>query len=398
MILAHRIRLDPTPQQERYFVKACGAARFAFNWGLAEWEKAYKIEGKKPDGRMIRNRFNAIRRAEFPWTYDVHKDCTMVPFSDLQAAFSNFFQRTRLGQYPLGYPNFKKKGRCNEGFYIAGEDLQPDGRRVRLPKIGWIKTREALRFEGRVISGRVTHRNGQWYLSVQVDVGVSYQRERTGDGVVGVDLGIRNSATLSTGEVIQGPKALKRGRKKLIRLSRRFSRKEKGSENQKKAQLQLSRYHLKIANVRQDHVHKVTTYLCKNHAAVGIEDLVVKNMVRNHCLARAISDEAWGSFRYQMGYKGPLYGTEIVVHDRWFPSSKTCSGCRTEKAELELSERTFRCEVCGLVIDRDLNAALNLEPVLVPGGYRGRNAWGEEGSGREKRPTKPTSKNQESGE
>jgi len=364
VILAHSIRLDPNDKQETYFRRACGTSRWAYNWALAEWKAAYGA-GEKPSGRALKKKLNAIRHTEFPWTYEVHRDCTARPFDDLQAAFQHFFRRVNAGEKP-GFPVFKKKGKCKDSFYVASDKIRFDGERVRLPKIGWIKMREAARFDGKIVGATVSRTADQWRVAVQVDVG-EVRKERTGDGVVGVDLGIKASATLSTGEVVEGPKALKSNLKKLKRLSRRHSRKEKGSSNRRRSAMRLAKLHNRISNVRKDHLHKLSTDLCKKHAAVGIEDLRVKGMVRNHKLARAIVDEGWGELRRQLEYKALLYGTEIVIHDRWFPSSKTCSGCGVVKDALSLSVRTFECGNCGLVLDRDHNAALNLKPKL-PGG------------------------------
>ncbi len=365
MILGHKIRLVPSPEQEAYFQRACGTARFTYNWALAAWKREYEA-GNKPSGRSLKKDFNAIRKAQFPWTYEVHRDCTAGAFDHLQSAFQNFFRALKAGGKP-GYPAFKKKGRSKDSFSIANDKLQLQEGRVRIPLLGWVKMREALRFEGEVLGAVVSRRAGQWTVAIQVEGG-DLKKARVSEGVVGVDLGLRASATLSTGEVITGPKALWRNLKRLRRLSRRHSRKERGSANGRKAALKLSRLHLRIANIRQDHLHKLSTRLVSENQAVGIEDLHVKGMVRNRKLARAISDEGWSEFRRQLEYKAGLYDTQVVVHDRWLPSSKGCSSCGNVKAALSLSERTYSCDVCGLVIDRDHNAALNLKPIELPGG------------------------------
>jgi len=221
---------------------------------------------------------------------------------------------------------------------------------------------EELRFEGKVLGATVSRTADQWHISVQVEIG-EVHKQRIADGVVGVDLGIKATATLSTGEVVQGPKALGNNLKRLRRLSRCHSRKQKGSNNRRKSVMKLARLHNRIANIRSDYVHKLTTRLVSENQAVGIEDLCVKNMVRNHKLARRIVDEAWGQLRWQLTYKAPMYGAEIVVHDRWFPSSKTCSDCGHVLKKLPLSVREWACPTCGVVHDRDVNAAINLKPV-----------------------------------
>lgn len=364
MILAHSIRLDPNDKQETYFRRACGVARWAYNWGLAEWKRAYEA-GEKPNGRALKKKLNIIRHTDFPWTGDVHRDCTARPFDDLQSAFRHFFRRVKAGE-KSGYPKFKKKGRCKDSFYVATDMITFDDARVRIPRIGWIKMREALRFEGKIMGVTVSRTANQWHIAIQVDVGV-VNKERTADGQVGVDLGIKASVTLSTGEVVEGPKALRSNLKRLQRLSRRHSRKVKGSGNRSKSSMQLAKFHLRISNLRKDHLHKLSSRLVRENQAVGIEDLNVAGMVRNRSLARSVVDEGWGELRRQLTYKALTYGTEIVVADRWFPSSKTCSDCGHVKDLLPLSNRIYECDCCGMVIDRDLNAAINLNPKLPAG-------------------------------
>lgn len=361
MILAHYIRLVPNAPQEDYFRRACGTARFVYNEALRRWKAAYEA-GEKPNGRKLKSEFNAEKYERWPWMRGIHRDAHARPFDDLQTAFGHFFRRVRAGATKVGFPQFKKKGKSKDSFYIACDKIRVNGKRVRLPKIGWVKTREALRFEGKILGATVSRTADQWHVSVQVDVG-EVRKERFGDSVVGVDLGIKASATLSSGEVVEGPKALNRNLKRLRRLSRRHSRKQEGSNGRRKSAMRLARLHNRIANIRSDHVHKLVTRLVSENQAVGIEDLAVKNMVRNRRLARQIVDEAWGQFRWQLGYKAPMYGTEIVIHDRWFPSSKTCSDCGHVLEELPLNVRSWMCPMCGVVHDRDVNAAINLKPV-----------------------------------
>jgi len=317
--------------------------------------------GEKPSGVKLVKKFNVIRRSEFPWTYDVHRDCTSRPlFNDLPRAFNNFFRRIKAGQKP-GYPKFKKKGVCKDSFYLANDVFKIKNKRVYIPKLGWVKMRESLRFDGKIVAATVSRRANRWHIAIKVDVD-DYHKTRVSSDVVGVDLGIKSSATLSTGEVIEGPKPLAKNLKRLQRLSRQLSRKQEGSKNREKAKLKLAKLYLKISDIRQDHLHKLSSRLCSENQAIGIEDLNVQGMQANHKLARHISDEGWGELRRQLEYKSEIFDSQLVIHDRWFPSSKTCSSCGNVKKTLTLSTRTYRCSVCGLVIDRDLNAALNLVP------------------------------------
>jgi len=361
MNLAHEIRLRPTRTQEAYFRRACGVARFTYNWALEEWKRQHEA-GDKPSGIALKREFNAIRRSKYPWTYEVHKDCTARPFANVQTAFNNFFRRVKAGasKDEIGFPKYKKRGKCKDSFYVSNDKLKLSGKTVRLPHLGIVRMREALRFDDKVMSATVKRIADGWYLVVQVDVG-DYRRDRTADGQVGVDLGIKASATLSTGEQFDSPKPLRKALKRLQRVSRQHSRKKKGSANRRKATMKLSRLHRRVACVRSDFLHKLTTKLCRENQAIGVEDLAVGNMVKNHHLARCIADEGWGEFRRQLEYKVVIYDDEIVVHDRWYPSSKTCFACGKKKESLSLAERTYTCE-CGWSVDRDVNAALNCLP------------------------------------
>jgi putative transposase len=349
--LSHTIRLVPTVAQEEYFRRACGTARFAYNWALSECNRLYAL-GEKPSGMSLKKVFNSIRAVTFPWTYEVHRDCTSQPFANLQKAFVAFFRKESK------HPRFHRKGR-RDSFYIANDRLSFDDQRVQIPVLGWVRMRENMRFEGKVVSATVRRHASRWMLSVRVDVG-EFHKERKANGEIGVDLGSTTLATLSTGEKIAGPKAFMHGLKKLQRLSRSHSRKVKGSNNRRKAANKLAKHHCRIADIRQNALHDLTTRLCRENQTVTIEDLNVKGMMRNHKLARALSDASFGAFREQMTYKSVIYGTDLRTADRWFPSSKKCSRCGAVKESLGLKERLYICESCGFVIDRDHNAALNL--------------------------------------
>jgi len=362
VILAHSIALDPNRRQAAYFARAAGTARFSYNNALAMWNAAYEADGKIDSGRLQRD-FNATRREEFPWMNDVSSYAYAYPWIQLRKAFSAFFRKTAR------HPKFRAKHRSPESFYVCHREMVFDGKTLRLGpnkfKLGPIRMREELRLKGKVMGATIRRDVDRWFISVQVDVGDGYRRDRVSDNEVGVDLGITTLATISTGERIEGPKPLKRSLKKLQRCSRQHSRKKKGSKNRGKSRLRLARLHRRVRNIRKDALHRLTTKLCRENQAVVIEDLSVKGMMRNRRLARHIADMGWHEFRRQLEYKRLIYGTKLVIADRFFPSSKTCSRCGAVRAELSLSERTYRCE-CGFALDRDLNAARNLANLLVP--------------------------------
>ena len=359
----HVIRLDPTCKQAHAFACACGVARQAFNWGLAEWQRQYKA-GLKPTADKLKKQYNAIKGEQFPWVYDSPKDANQQAFTDLGTDFSNFFSSCkgeRKGKR-VGYPKFKKKG-VHDSFYVSNEkfEVRARGKRgvVRLPVIGDVRMREQLRFQGKILSARVSRQADEWYISIQVetDAGVPWAHKYAS---VGVDLGIKTAVVPSHGKDEDAPKPLKAALAKLRRTNRKLRRRH-GVENHRKTRIARAKLYLRIANVRKDFLHKVTTKIVRENQTVVIEDLNVAGMARNHRLARALSDVGMGMFREFMTYKAPVYGTELVVASRWFPSTKRCSRCGHVNAEMPLSERIFRCEECGYVELRDKNASYNLE-------------------------------------
>lgn len=378
MILTHRIELDPTVKQRKYFAMAAGCARFVWNWALAEWERQYEA-GEKPDWMKLRKQFNAIKYERFAWMKEIHRDSHSQPFSNIGKAYKSWFSGT------AGKPQFKKKDHSRTSFYVANGELGMHGYVVRLPRIGRVRMREQLRFTGKIMSATVSRTADRWFISIAVDIG-DHSNPRTGNEVVGVDLGIKVAATLSTGEQIQSPRPLKTQLAKLRRTGRQLSRKKKGSKNRHKAQMKLAKLHYRISNIRKDFLHKLTTRLCHENQVVAIEDLNVGGMMKNRKLARSICDIGFYEFRRQLEYKSLIYGMQIVAINRFFPSSKTCRTCGLIDDDQTLSDRTFRCDGCGHSEDRDLNAAHNIRSAGLAQTY----ACGPEGSGQSrKRSAKP---------
>lgn len=385
MILAHRLALDPTVTQAQQLARAAGVARFAFNWGLAEWQRQYAA-GEKPSAYALKKRFNAVKRSAFPWASEVTKCAAESAFENLRTAFTNFFRRVKAGR-PPGYPKFKKRG-VHDAFGVANDKFRLEGRRVNLPKIGWVRTREALRFAGKILGGTVSSEAGRWFLSVQVDCG-DIEAVPHGGPVVGVDLGLKTFAMIhdgERGEKIEAPKPLRANLRRLARAQRVQARRKPGSHRRAKARRRVARLHARVRNIRQDFLHKLTTRLAKTTRAVCVEDLCVRGMARRW--GRAIADIGFFEFRRQLEYKARLHGSCCVVVDRFFPSSKTCAACGAIREALALSERVFRCEACGAVADRDANAALNLRTLGLreTGRCEPANARGPEGAGARVRP------------
>jgi putative transposase len=401
MLLCHRIRLAPSAEQRDYFVRAAGTARRVWNWGLAEWLRQREAGGK-PDAMALKKQFNAIKYTDpdwcdadgHPWIKTMHRDSHAQPFEYLGRAWSRYYEQLK-SKLPAHLPRFKRKGRCPDSFYVANDKFRMDGAAIVLPKIGRVLLCESLRFAGKIMGATVQREAGNWFVSIQVELCESEAlRNRSADGLVGVDLGITAAATLSTGEAIAPPRPLKAALRRLRIRSRRASRKFKAakvaagidgalpkgirlpvSKNRGKTTQVLARVHARIAAVRGDFTHKLTTRLCRENQTVVIEDLHVKGMLANDKLARSLSDVGFGSIRKQLEYKAVRYGTQLIVADRWYPSSKLCSNCGFKRATLKLNERTWTCSKCGAHHDRDRNAAINLQRLATGAAeYRSENA------------------------
>ena len=361
---AYRYELDPNNIQRSYLAQHSGVARFAYNWGLARWNEQCRA-GLKPSWMSLSVELNSIKREEFPWMAEVTKWAPGKALGDLGDAFKHFFRRVKNGEKP-GYPRFKKRGHGGS-FYSAGADLRFRERSVRVPRLGWVRMAEAVRFPGRVVSARFTCRAGKWFMSAQIEVDDSwvYPHQCENQAAVGVDLGLKHLSVLSDGQKTPGPKALRFYENRLKRLQRELARRDKGGANWNKTKVKIQKTHEKIADIRRDAIHKLTTGLVRNHRFIGIEDLNVKGMVKNHRLAKSLSDAAFGEFRRQLEYKAVLAGCTVVIADRWFPSSKRCSACGHVLEKLLLSQRQWKCPECSAEHDRDINAAINLKQLAA---------------------------------
>ena len=371
---AVRVALDPSPAQERLLLSHAGAARFAFNAGLAH-VKAGIDAGAKPEWSFysLRKWWNSNKDAlavsddGVIWWGENSKEAYSSGLEALAKGLSNW-SKSRKGARKcrkVGFPKFKTKDRATPRFaYTTGFKLiDGDPKALRLPKVGRVHCMENVAErvgDARVLRMTVSKRAGRWYASLTVERDTPVAVCAPKGGAVGVDLGVKNLATLSDGTVIPNPRALNTRLKALRKAQQALSRKTKGSAR-RKAQERVARLHARIANVRADAINKATTMIARTYSVVCIEDLNVAGMVKNRRLARSVSDASLGEFRRQLEYKTARTGARLHVIDRWYPSSKTCSKCGRAKAKLSLSERVYRCDACGLSIDRDLNAAINIK-------------------------------------
>jgi putative transposase len=382
--LAYRFALDPTAAQQRALRSHAGAARFAWNWALGKCKERYDAERKWYSGAELHKLWNVEKKIspELAWWAENSKCAYQEAFRDLDRALRDFV-KSKKGQRKgkrLAFPRFKKRGRARDSFRFGAGVMRCSGNTVTLPRLGAVRTHEptvklASKLEGgsaRILSATVSRTAQRWFVSftVEAEREVPERHARPGTAI-GVDLGVRTLLTGvdHQGRLVQvaGPKPLRASLRKLRRASRAHSRKRPGSANRRKSAARLARVHARVANVRADALHKATTELAVAYETVAAEDLNVSGMTRNRPLARAVSDQGFGEARRMLGYKTRLNGGTLVVADRWFPSSKTCSACGRRKPSLTLAERTFRCEGCGHQEDRDVNAARNLLHLAASG-------------------------------
>ena len=358
MIKAHKIRLHPTPEQANYFTRAAGTARFTFNWAVAEWQREYEAGGK-PSALALRTHFNAIKKAQFPWVYEVTKCVVEGAFMDVAVAFKNFFEGRKAGR-KIGYPKFKSKKHSRPSFYLANDKFTVGDHWIDVPKLGRVNMAEKLRFSGRILSARISKSASWWFVSITVEM--PDEVPLITHPPVGIDVGLNRLATSSGGKKFENQKPLVHHLKKMRRLNKELARRTQGGKNWLKTKEKLGRLHYEIACIRLDWLHKLTTEIAKTSGIVAVEDLHVKGLIRNRCLSRSFSDAAVGKLLDLLESKVPRHGGMLLKVDRFFPSSQLCHCCGTRKEDLTLADRIFGCPNpdCGYLGDRDENAALNI--------------------------------------
>lgn len=395
---AYRFAVKPTTSQRRALASHCGAARFAFNWGLDQVQAAMALRelqlclyGEVRGALLgwslpaLRREWNRNKAIAAPWWAANSKEAYSSGLASLAAALKNWSDSrrgARAGEL-VGFPRLRCRGQRDACGFTTGTIRVDDAGHVTLPRIGRLSTAEATtKLLRRVAAGSarflratVSREADRWFVSFTCVVERPIVADNGRQDVVGVDLGVCTLAVLSTGELVPGARPLHRAQRRLRRLQRTVSRRRKGSARRRRAVARLARAHRRVANVRRHHLHVLTTGLAKNHGCLVIEDLNVRGMSRaaratrdrpgHHVQAkaglnRAVLDSGFGELRRMLEYKCAWYGSRLIVCDRWFPSSKRCSGCGQVRQLLSRRERTFCCAVCGLHLDRDLNAARNL--------------------------------------
>jgi IS605 OrfB family transposase len=392
VIQAYRFALDPTPRQQRALWSHCGAARYAYNWGLDLVKQRLDQRAAGLDVEVpwtlptLRWEWNRAKHQVAPWWAENSKEAYNSGLDALARALKNWAdsKHGRRKGTRVGFPRRKAKHRTRPAcrFTTGPTRVEPDRHHVVLPRVGRIKTHEstrklARRLEAgtaRILSATVTCTADRWHVSFTVEVHRRDPEQRPGRDVVGVDVGVCHLAVLSTGQVIPNPHPLDLAQRRLRRLNRQLARRHgprapdgtrrAPSVGWRQTKRRLGRAHARVAQLRRDGLHRLTTDLATTFDTVVVEQLNVAGMLRNRRLARRIADAGFAELRRQLGYKTTWYGSVLVVADQWYPSSKTCSACGTAKAKLLLSARVFHCNICQLELDRDLNAARNLAALV----------------------------------
>lgn len=362
VILAHKTRLNPTPEQVEYFQKATGTVRFAFNWGLARWKELHEA-GERPSAWSLQKEFNGIKHEQFPWVREVNGRCTEYGFTRLGYAFKQFFRRVKNGETP-GYPKFKSRKNPHQSFYVNNAELKLDGHWCKIPRLkSWVNMAEPLRFEGKIMSAVISTDGRHWFISIAVEIDI--KQELKPGTAVGLDLGLKDLVVGhdSNGRIftLANGHHQKAELRKLRRLNRELARREKDSRGWQRAKVKLNKLHAQIRNRRLDAAHKFTTEIAQSYKVICIEDLNIKGMMQNRPLSRAISDVGWGEIVRQLEYKAVLHGATVVKVDRFFASSQICSECGYKNTAVkDLNVRQWDCPECGAAHNRDVNAAANI--------------------------------------
>jgi putative transposase len=358
---AYKFRIYPTDAQAGLMRKTFGCCRYVYNHYLAERQSAYKSTGKTLGYAACNKDMTALKKRH-PWMREADSTALQSSLRHLDDAYGNFFRRAKSGEKP-GYPKYKRKFDLRQSYtsVAVGKNIELSAKAVKLPKLGWVKCKVSKRAEGRILSATVSRSpSGKHYVSVLCTGVVAEQLPKTGK-TVGVDLGITAYAAVSDGRKFENYRHFRKSEKRLARRQRALSRKSIGSKNYAKAKRKVALLHEKIANQRNDALHKLSAQIVREYDVIAVETLDIKGMMQTRWLAKSIGDAAWGEFVRQLGYKSQWYGKQFVRVDKAYPSSQLCSSCGHLEPKLkDLSIREWVCPACGKRHDRDINAAVNI--------------------------------------
>lgn len=363
MEIAYKYRLYPNEQQAEQIERTLGSCRYVYNHYLDRRQRVYKETQKTFNYYDCAKDLTAMKRY-LPWLKEVDATALQSALRDLDNAYQNFFRNLKKGKKPAGFPKFKKKHSSRQSYTskCVGTNIKVLDVAVQLPKLGIVPCRITRPIQGRILSATVSRTSsGKYFVSLCCRLEQELPKLPPTGKIVGLDMGIHSFVVSSDGIVYENHKYLARAEKRLDKAQRQLSRKTKGSRRRAKALRKVARLHEKVTNQRKDTLHKLTTDLIRGYDTICIEDLAPGNMVKNHRLAKAISDAAWGEFRRQLLYKAEWYGRKIIMNDRFYPSSQLCGACGYQwPGTKDLSVRRWVCPNCGAEHDRDRNAANNI--------------------------------------
>lgn len=358
--MGQKILLHPSPEQVKVFNKSFGVSRYAYNWALSKWKEQKSLGVKSVKMNDLKKEWNKVKPK---WVYDCPKDANQQPFADLSTALKNYFNSKNNGNKNFKFPRKKKRGKCRDSFYVSNDRAHITNNHIKLPLVGRVKLSDGLRFKKkhtRILSYAISRIADKYYVSVNYEIPDDLGVTQSDKGIVGIDLGLKTFAVESNGHEESSSRALKKHQQKLVRLQRKLSRASRGSIRRKKTKMKLARQHARISNIRKDHLHKYSRKIVNENAIIVFEDLNIRGMLKNHKLARAISDSSWSELVRMTTYKAMKSGSLVLKADRFYPSSKLCSQCGAVKHHIGLDEREYVCEQCGCIIDRDYNASINI--------------------------------------